>query len=141
MELGDCIHYQGTREDCKAGVNLRTLVGGPDFGWCTRLPCRSGWRKPDAAGKCVACTQYVGATQEDVDRHEAETKAMIQRANDEMEKVAPLVARIKKENKNRDVSATDRCPICGKALYWSHARYNGHVHMKCETEDCVSFME
>lgn len=34
------------------------------------------------------------------------------------------------------------CPICNKGeLYYSRASYNGHVHARCSTENCVSWME
>jgi hypothetical protein len=34
------------------------------------------------------------------------------------------------------------CPICTTGrLYYRVAAYNGHMHAKCETEGCVSWME
>lgn len=30
---------------------------------------------------------------------------------------------------------------CGGKLHLSQSSYNGHVHGKCETPDCVSWME
>lgn len=33
------------------------------------------------------------------------------------------------------------CPICGKSIQVHRARINGHVAAKCETADCVRFME
>lgn len=35
------------------------------------------------------------------------------------------------------------CPVCGQpaALRFSLAGYNGHVHARCFTPDCVSWME
>lgn len=33
------------------------------------------------------------------------------------------------------------CPICRGKLHLSQSSYNGHVHGKCETEGCVSWME
>lgn len=33
------------------------------------------------------------------------------------------------------------CPACKGKLHLSQSSYNGHVHGKCETEDCVSWME
>jgi hypothetical protein len=34
------------------------------------------------------------------------------------------------------------CPVCktGKLRY-SRAAYNGHVHARCSTDDCVAWME
>ncbi len=33
------------------------------------------------------------------------------------------------------------CPCCKSRLHLSQSSYNGHVHGKCETEGCVSWME
>jgi len=33
------------------------------------------------------------------------------------------------------------CPACKGRLHLSQAAYNGHVHGKCETDGCVSWME
>lgn len=33
------------------------------------------------------------------------------------------------------------CPVCKGKLHLSQSSYNGHVHGKCETEQCVSWME
>jgi|GEM_PF-6331189 len=36
-----CRHFNGPLHNasCKAEINYRELVGGPDFGWMARLPC------------------------------------------------------------------------------------------------------
>lgn len=34
-----------------------------------------------------------------------------------------------------------RCPICENFIFYSVASINGHIHAKCKTPDCVSFME
>jgi hypothetical protein len=33
------------------------------------------------------------------------------------------------------------CPICKGMLHLSQSSYNGHVHGRCKTEGCVSWME
>ena len=34
------------------------------------------------------------------------------------------------------------CPKCKGRLHWTRAiAYNGHVHARCETEDCLAWME
>lgn len=33
------------------------------------------------------------------------------------------------------------CPVCNGRLHLSQSAYNGHVHGKCETQGCVSWME
>ncbi len=36
---------------------------------------------------------------------------------------------------------TIECPICKGKLHYTVASLNGHVHGKCETENCLSWME
>lgn len=40
-------------------------------------------------------------------------------------------------------SGTIPCPVCGKdaSLQYSRSGYNGHVHARCDTQDCVAWME
>ncbi len=33
------------------------------------------------------------------------------------------------------------CPLCQGSLVYSVASYNGHIHARCRTEGCVSWME
>lgn len=41
-EISKCKHFTGIQHAaCKAGVNYRALIGGPDFGWAKYLPCLS----------------------------------------------------------------------------------------------------
>ena len=48
-EMKTCSHFTGIQNDaCKADVNYRKLIGGPDFGWAKYLPCLSD-------PKAVAC--------------------------------------------------------------------------------------
>ena len=35
-----------------------------------------------------------------------------------------------------------KCPVCKEGtLRYSRAAYNGHVHARCSTADCVAWME
>lgn len=39
-------------------------------------------------------------------------------------------------------SGTIPCPVCNSgSLMYSRATYNGHVHARCTTKDCVAWME
>jgi hypothetical protein len=134
---GDCKHYRGTMQGtCAAGVGLRALVGGEDAGWCTRLPCLQSFRnRPN--GPTAACNKFAVPTAEEVAADEAERAEMIAR----FEKLGPIRSRIKRENKGQSADGIVECPACGGKLHWSHAAYNGHVHLKCENEDCVWIIE
>ncbi len=43
--------------------------------------------------------------------------------------------------KQRGVSGRLDCPNCGKGLRYSVAASNGHKSGRCETKDCVNFIE
>jgi len=70
MRAGTCKHFTGCgiagKEVCSAGVNYREHVGGPDLGWCARLPCLKHENAPP-------CEKYEEPTPEEVAAHEAET--------------------------------------------------------------------
>lgn len=53
----------------------------------------------------------------------------------------PFIASIKQEFKGQNFVGTRQCPVCSKTLSIRHAAYNGHVAVRCETEDCLNFME
>ena len=52
-----------------------------------------------------------------------------------------VVLSIKAEHKGKDWTGVVECPACSGQLHLSHAAYNGHVHGRCETEGCLSWME
>lgn len=41
-EQTKCKHFNGIQHAaCKAGINYRAMIGGPNFGWAKHLPCLS----------------------------------------------------------------------------------------------------
>lgn len=44
-------------------------------------------------------------------------------------------------HKGKSAAEVVECPACNGRLHLSIAAYNGHVHGKCETPGCVSWME
>lgn len=59
---------------------------------------------------------------------------------DRMMVVGPTVAAWRKKEP-RGKQEVIECPACNGRLHLSQSAYNGHVHGKCETEGCVSWME
>ncbi len=132
MKKGICKHFRGTiNKRCGRGVVIRELVGGPDRGWVTRLPCHQ------ANTTAIGCEQYAEPTDDEVAEYDAEVAKDAAR----MKVLAPAISRIKEENQGKNTKGTMECPICGGDLHWTHAAYNGHVWGRCETKDCVSWME
>lgn len=53
----------------------------------------------------------------------------------------PLIAKIKKEHKGESWSGVVDCPACKGKLHVGIAAYNGHTRGKCETKDCLNWIE
>ena len=125
-----CKHFTGMINDvCAAGVNWREVTGGPDFGILTRTPCTN----PEHAGKCKL--------------HQLRTQAEIDEENrfwDEqialMETEEPFWQKIRYANMSGGHGVCE-CPRCKGKCHWSVAASNRHLHARCETDGCISFME
>lgn len=63
-------------------------------------------------------------------------------AEEWMDKVLTLLPILRKEFKpgQRGISKTP-CPICGKPVHAGRSDYDGHLTAKCETDDCMAWME
>lgn len=101
--LGHCEHYdvRGGEYLCLKGVDIRAHVGGPDLGWCRRMPCIN-----DSAMKTLkqhdvvpcALREFPTPEQVKVDRDESDRR------------IATMIS--------------GSCPDCGKELL---KRENEHV--------------
>jgi hypothetical protein len=146
MKKGTCIHYTGalnprTKGVCAAGVNYRALVDGDVQGWVSRLPCSPGEPR---GGQRVTCVQFLEPTPEQIAEDKRQTDEIMRKF---------MVAFSGKVREWRDANKWDRknpksatgkvpCEVCGKGeIHLSMSAYNGHVHGKCTTDDCVSWME
>lgn len=130
-----CVHFNGVQhETCKAGVNYHALAG-IGFGCWKRLPCMP---KDDGADEVVACEKRQTETPEQTAAREADGDAAWERL-----KLAIAVAskwRSKpKPAANR--SEVVECPCCGGRLLLTQSAHNGHVHGRCDSDGCVSWME
>lgn len=61
----------------------------------------------------------------------------------QMRLVGPVVSKWRTWTKKNRVAKQEvvECPACKGRLHLSQAAYNGHVWGKCETADCVEWME
>lgn len=134
--LSRCKHFTGLlNEVCEAGVPYEQFRAAREDGsgkeW---LPCLKD-------GECVACEKRSWPTEEEVDAEEAAMEQSMQRT---MKAITAISIDAEKRGfrKGNGGSAQMSCPVCedGKLSY-SVSSYNGHRWAKCETEDCVSFME
>lgn len=132
MRTGICKHFNGIQDTlCDAGLDMRAVTGGAPTGWTRRMPCFS------SNGSEIQCERYEEPTADDLAQHEADFEAAMER----LRLVGPLVVEIKREHKGLSWSGTRECPVCKGVLHLSHSAYNGHVHVRCETEGCLAWME
>ena len=142
-----CIHYRSPSQGfgkpnlttCEAGVEFKSVQpkAGPTF---REQPCfltDKGESKPDA----LPCEKLRRPTPEEIAAHEKWWEA---RTGD-MAKVMTAIMPWRTEHKKKRIGGaqTIDCPACGgiKTLSMTIAAYNGHVHARCKTEGCVSWME
>lgn len=135
---GWCIHYRspsgpGGRKNttcCEAGVEYSNFAGG-----FHRQPCflDKGKSKPDA----LPCERLRLPTSEEIAAHEQWLNARM----DNMRTVMLGIRPWREKHKGRSHGEVIECPACTGRLHLSIAAYNGHVHGRCETDGCVSWME
>lgn len=137
IKANRCKHFNGTINDaCDAGVNYKQLAGEPEYGYATRLPCFTDNPFGKGAVK-AACDKFCLPSAEEIRERENEIKKTLE----QQAKVAPLIIALKKEYKGRSAQVIRECPVCGGKLHMSISSYNGHVHGKCETANCLYWME
>lgn len=141
-----CKHFNGSiNTHCKAGVCYRDVTVDPDeAGSWLRIPCHTEqpFKNPntyqiDDFNRRGKCDKLELPTADEI----AEDEAWVQAATDRMLKTLPLVGRVKQEHSGQDWKGVEVCPICDGKLHLSHSSLNGHVWGKCETDDCVSWIE
>lgn len=134
-KMSRCVHFTGTmRDTCEAGVNYRQIVGGPDLGWGTRLPCHVDLF-PAKGGDVATCEKRRMTTRE-------EAEAEVREADESYQRVSTCLKAIReKHGKARGLADSMPCPTeCGGTLRYSISGYNGHVHGQCSTPMCASWM-
>lgn len=131
-EMRSCKHFNGIQNrTCKAGIPLRHSAD-------TCLPCLPAFIRGRTPFKCDL---FQIMTREEAEK-EADRKQRVA--------VEGIVARIaayedaetRGLGKGNGGSGELACPVCktGKLRY-RVAASNGHMHARCSTQDCVSWME
>jgi hypothetical protein len=164
MKPGTCIHYTGLSlgahgsDCCAKGVNYREAFDGRRDGIMLRMPCvqyrmvaadgRSTYIKAgapcmrkeiDRRGEAmIPCEHFQEPTAEEVEADRRESDAFMNRTIAALKVASEWRVKPKPAQDRREVV---ECPICKGKLHLSQSSYNGHVHGKCETPNCVSWME
>lgn len=160
--LGTCKFFNGffargeansTNKRCDAGVQYRAEFG-PALS--TNAPCIEHYVRTDH-GTIVSpmekytvrparqpglypapCSRRCEPTDEEIEQDVQETNAWIDRSRVGI--VAANAWRVRPKPAE-DRKGVVECPICKGRLHMVQSSYNGHVHGKCETRDCLEWME
>jgi len=133
-----CIYYRYNRDPkpgentCEAGIDLEAWHGTK---FASR-PCfldERGQSKPDA----MPCPKIRRPTAEEIAAHKEWIEKRMTLQGVVMVGIAPW----RSAHKGKSASEIVECPACKGRLHLSIAAYNGHVHGRCETEGCVSWVE
>lgn len=136
-----CIHFNGIQhKSCKAGMVYDDLDKENRIEYRAGLPCfKSDSEIAKRLGGRPQChCQHVQfPTEEDVQKQIAEHEQSMKKFTVALVAVKP----IREKYKGQDWGCIIECPVCNGKLHVTHAAYNGHVHAKCETPDCVAWIE
>jgi hypothetical protein len=161
MRPGTCIHFTGLRDRescCKAGMNYAKEFDIDRPGVMLRLPCiqyhtlpahgRGTYIKPgdptirkevDRRDQAMMpCAHFREPTEDEVRRDREESEAHLRKTMAAIKVASEWRVKPKPEQSRHEVV---ECPVCNGRLHLSQSAYNGHVHGKCETDGCVSWME
>jgi hypothetical protein len=128
--MDKCAHFNGVQNDtCKAGVNYESAF--PTGG----IPC---FRVSESPGRC-SLVQL--PTREQATQRYEEREAQIEKSLNAMRAAHADAAEKGFGKRNGGVSQCP-CPACGTGtIRYSVASLNGHMHARCTTQGCVSWME
>ncbi len=132
-----CNHYRGMHESkaCEAGVRFQELPTYGEKGFMDRCPCFG----PQAVSICDKA-RY--PTKEELASREAEIQKRFEGVIVARQAIVESLGGPWKRGVEGSNGVID-CPVCsaGKSLQFRRAGYNGHIHARCKTDDCVSWME
>lgn len=150
MNHGTCVHFNGVQNAlCKRGVRYAQFDGPMPCIKFIEKSARGGTylragevaaeRKPwPGAEKAKPCPFYEDPTDEAIQADRIESDASLERHFAALKVASTWRVKPKPAQDRRGVV---ECPICKGALHLSQSAYNGHVHGRCETPGCVSWME
>lgn len=125
------------KDGCTLGLDPRAGDDSKEPGGFYRLPCHTDDHLPNKR----TCPKRDLFTPQELAAQDLEGEAFMKVAVERLNATIPLVAKIKGTHRGKSATGTDPCPVCGKTVRWSHAAYNNHIAMQCETKDCINFME
>lgn len=133
-----CVHFNGLGKDkCRAGMAYDEVDKDKRLPMRAALPCfKPDIYLPAGVVQCY-CPHVQFHTEEEILAQLKEHEESVAK----MKLALKVIEPIRKEHKGKNWRGTLECPNCKGKLHVSHAGCNGHVHAKCETPDCVAWME
>lgn len=134
VRRGFCKLYRAmsSNETCEAGIEYAKFKG-TDFAHC---PCFyiEGGPLP------TTCEHAVYPTPEELAIRDAWLKERFARTGLARQAIVDSLGGPWKKGVAGSQGAIE-CPVCQGRLSFSRSGYNGHIHAKCSTAECVSWME
>jgi len=134
-----CSHYRATSEHttCKAGIPYETFMGTHPriMSW----PCF--WRQSQPQPCSCPSARY--QTPEEIAAEDAEFQERFQKIDLAREAIVKACGGPWAKGDRYEKTGLINCPVCHRleTLQYSRSGYNGHIHAKCSTPGCVSWME
>lgn len=158
MKKGRCIHFNGIgRDTCRAGVSYLDVCAPltqSNIDWHNKNYPNQDGVELTAMTKRMPCEEENGVslcpscefpTEQQLAESEAELQRYMNQLRNELIIVRPLIKKdIEARNSvNRSFRAAIDCPICddGTLSYQYAGAYNKHIWARCNTNDCVNWME
>lgn len=136
-----CEHYKpqpgSTQKDyCARGCGAsERMLQARDAGEPRMTPCIGGHK---ATNVLALCTEWKRRSLE----HAQARADAFEAAMERMSIVMPVVSEWRTYPKpDFDRAEVIECPKCKGRLHLSQSAHNGHVHGRCETANCVAWME
>lgn len=137
-----CNHYRAMLDNktCEAGIAYEAIEGHGQPGFMDKCPCF--WRRGNGAPQPTTCASASYPTDAEIAADEAESRKRWDNIGKAREAIVAHLGGPWKRGTKGAGGVID-CPVCAakQALHFSRAGYNGHIHAKCDTADCVSWME
>ena len=153
MDKFTCKHFCGSAAarmgghegKCLAGVDIASVTPNPEEpGSAFREPCRlpEGWSSPSFRQKAAqatrgTCEKFELPTDEEIAKHEASIREVVERHM----KLDPWISGMRKKYRQTGFQGIVECPICQGKLHFTVSTYNGHTSGRCESENCVNYIE
>jgi len=132
-----CVNFNGLMNDkCRAGVEYDSVRAAPDqiaaVGARHGLPCFE-----DGCGSCAQQRFPTEAERAQREKELLEFLGFMHTARVAIRKHAGYTGK----KPSHDMRGTVECPKCRARLGYSVSSYNGHIWGRCETPNCLMWME